>query len=408
MRQRNGKHLLVAAFSAFACLGILDAALGVAWPAISDAFRVPIGNLGHLIVATMCGYLLSSFCSGFVSKKLGLGTALLGSTCIASLGVALSTTATGWHTLMSSMLLVGVGAGLLDAGINSYAAASLSGRLVNWLHSTYGLGAMLSPLLITVLYRFGGSWRIAYAILSLGLWVLCFLIFRTRKSWSAPTPGDHAHARLTFANYRETLRKPIVWTSVALFLVGTGMEAVAGQWSYSLLTITRRIGPSEAGICVASFWISLTAGRFAIGAIANRVRSGRLLQLGIALAGAGGILLSLDRGMVTALTALVVLGLGLAPLFPLLVSTTTDRVGVRHAANAVGFQVSGAYLGAALLPTLVGAMGNIYGLNVVGPFLVGAALCLYLLHQIVLFFGRQYASTLKLDSAGPTAVTSQA
>jgi fucose permease len=213
---------------------------------------------------------------------------------------------------------------------------------------------------------------------------------------------------LTFANYRETLRKPIVWTSVALFLVGTGMEAVAGQWSYSLLTITRRIGPSEAGICVASFWISLTAGRFAIGAIANRVRSGRLLQLGIALAGAGGILLSLDRGMVTALTALVVLGLGLAPLFPLLVSTTTDRVGVSHAANAVGFQVSGAYLGAALLPTLVGAMGNIYGLNVVGPFLVGAALCLYLLHQIVLFFGRQYASTLKLDSAGPTAVTSQA
>jgi MFS family permease len=153
--------------------------------------------------------LLSSFCGGFVCKKLGLGTALLGGTGIASLGVALSTTATGWHTLMSSMFLVGVGAGLLDAGINSYAAASLSGRLVNWLHSTYGLGAILSPLLITVLYRFGGSWRIAYAILSLGFWVLCFLIFRTRKAWSAPTPGDHAHARLTFDNYRETLRKPI-------------------------------------------------------------------------------------------------------------------------------------------------------------------------------------------------------
>jgi fucose permease len=131
-------------------------------------------------------------------------------------------------------------------------------------------------------------------------------------------------------------------------------------------------------------------------------------MVGIALAGAGGILLSLDRGMVTALTALVVFGLGLAPLFPLLVSTTTDRVGVRHTANAVGFQVSGAYLGAALLPTLVGAMGNIYGLNVVGLFLVGAALCLYPWHQIVLFFGRQYASTLKLDSAGPTTVTSQA
>ena len=94
----------------------------------------------------------------------------------------------------------------------------------------------------------------------------------------------------------------------------TGMEAVAGQWSYSLLTITRRIGPSDAGICVASFWISLTAGLFAIGAIANRVRSDRLLQVGIAFAGAGGILLSLDRGLDTALTALVVLGLGLAPL----------------------------------------------------------------------------------------------
>jgi hypothetical protein len=168
------------------------------------------------------------------------------------------------------------------------------------------------------------------------------------------------------------------------------------KWTYSLLTITRRIGPSEAGVWVASFWISLTAFRFAIGAIANGVRSDRLLQFGIGFAGAGGIFLSLDRGMVTALAALVVLGLGLAPLFPLLISTTTGRVGARHAANGAGFQVSGAHLGAALLPTLVGAMGNTYGLNVVGPFLVVAALCLYLLHQIVLFFGRQYASTLKL------------
>jgi DNA replication protein DnaC len=43
----------------------------------------------------------------------------------------------------------------------------------------------------------------------------------------------------------DTLRRPSVWLSVALFFLATGMEGVTGQWSYTLLTVTRQSVPEK-------------------------------------------------------------------------------------------------------------------------------------------------------------------
>jgi hypothetical protein len=70
------------------------------------------------------------------------------------------------------------------------------------------------------------------------------------------------------------------------------------------------------------------------------------------------------------------LGLLLAPIFPLLIAETPARVGERHAAHAIGFQVAAATLGAGTLPAAVGVAMRRAGLEVLGPFLLGTALLL--------------------------------
>jgi fucose permease len=69
--------LLAIALVAFVSLGLPDGVLGVAWPSIRRSFGLPPSQLGSLLAAAMVGYLLSSFSSGVLVARLGVGRVLL-------------------------------------------------------------------------------------------------------------------------------------------------------------------------------------------------------------------------------------------------------------------------------------------------------------------------------------------
>ena len=71
----------------------------------------------------------------------------------------------------------------------------------------------------------------------------------------------------------------------------------------------------------------------------------------------------------------------LIPIFPLLIAETPAQVGERHAAHAIGFQISAATLGAGALPALAGLLVRHVGLESLGPFLLGTTVLLLLLHE---------------------------
>jgi hypothetical protein len=66
----------------------------------------------------------------------------------------------------------------------------------------------------------------------------------------------------------------------------------------------------------------------------------------------------------------------LSPMFPMLISLAPARIGATHAANAVGFQITAAMLSGAADVSLFGAVRNQFGLEMLGPFLLAAAVLL--------------------------------
>jgi fucose permease len=204
---------------------------------------------------------------------------------------------------------------------------------------------------------------------------------------SAPAPG-----------LSDTLRHPLVWLNVALFFLYTGIEVVAGQWTYSLFTEARGVSPETAGVWSAGYWGALTLGRLAFGALADRYPAATLLRIGLATAPGAAMLLWLGPGPWLGVAGFLVLGASLAPIYPLLVASTSERLGDADTANAIGFQVAGAYLGAAALPGLAGLLAHSWGLEMIGPFLVSAAVLLALLHEVT---GRRSSSALRRRAVAP-------
>jgi fucose permease len=383
MGRHPGPRRLVIAFVAFASLGVPDGVLGVAWPSICRAFDLPVSQLGALLAAAMVGYLASSFGSGWLVARIGVGRLLAGSSALmvaSSLGYAL---APAWPVMVLSGVLAGLGAGAIDAGINGFAAARFPPRLVNWLHASYGVGAMLGPLLMTGILGAGLSWRWGYGAVGALLAALAVCFALTRDSWRAGEPAAGAAARREGAppaGTLETLRRPAVWLNVALFFVYTGLETTAGQWTYSLFTISRGVEPALAGAAVALYWGGLTAGRLVAGAATRRFAVPALLRAATLGAPAAALLIWLDPGWRLGALGLALVGFCLAPIFPLLIAETPRRLGPRYATQAIGFQIAAAYLGAAAIPGLAGVLAHRLGLEVIGPFLVAVAVALRLLH----------------------------
>ena len=82
------------------------------------------------------------------------------------------------------------------------------------------------------------------------------------------------------------------------------------------------------------------------------------------------------------LLGLAALGFAFAPIYPLLVAITPERLGRRHLTQAVGLQVAVAYLGAAALPGAGGTLAASAGLEVIPAFVIAGTVALALLHEV--------------------------
>ena len=376
--------LLAIALLAFVSLGLPDGILGVAWPSIRRSFGLPPGQLGSLLASAMVGYLVSSFSSGALVARLGVGRVLLWSSVLMAVNAFTCALAPAWSVMVAAGLLAGLGAGAIDAGINAFAAARFSPRLVSWLHACYGVGAMLGPLLMTAVLTSGLGWRWGYAVIGvlLAAMAVSFLVTISLWTMARSDPDSPATAPERAAGLFDTVGRPRVWLHVALFFVYAGLEVTAGQWTYSLFTEARGIATGAAGIWIAIYWGALTVGRVVSGALASRLTANALLRIGTIGALAGAVLIWWDPGMGAGPAGLAALGFALAPIFPTLIAETPARLGSAHATSAIGFQVAGACLGVAAIPGLTGLLATRAGLEVIGPCLVTTAVLLLLLQEV--------------------------
>lgn len=382
------RAIVVLAFVAFVSLGLPDSVLGVAWPSIRAAFDRPISGIGILLGAGTCGYLLSSFFAGQIMRVWGVGLLLVASGALAGAALAGYGLTPAWICLPPVACMSGLAGGAIDSAINTFAADRFSARIVNWLHAFWGVGATVGPLVMTAVLAAQRPWRMGYLALASVLFVLALLFVLTRHWWVLGHAAEEGGVTPT-ARMGEALREPAVLLHAVHFFVYTGIESTGGQLLYSLFTEGRGIAPTVAGVVVGAYWAALTTGRIVFGQVAVRVRRETVVRIGLVLAPCAAALVLWAGASFLSLAGAVLLGFGLAPIFPTLISLTPLRVGPYFAPQAVGFQVGAAAVGAALFPGLVGVVARRAGLESIAVYLLVAGVTLLVLHEASRWGARQ-------------------
>jgi fucose permease len=355
-------------FYAFIAIGIAEGGLGVLLPSILEAFDLNPGTVTLLFLSQVSGYIIAAMASSVLASRIGLAQMLLLASGSLTLSLIVYAISPLWAIMVAAGTLLGLGIGLIDAGINTYFANDeRNANLLGLLHAFYGIGALSGPAVATTLLSFGLEWRLVYVVIAgvvgitiAGMAGAVILNYKplTKKVSAADTDA--------VANVRLALKTPIVLMSGLMLLIYVGVEASVGNWAYSVQIMSRDTPEVLAGYSVSAYWLGLTFGRLGMQQAIARLGAIRTLDYSLIL-----LLVSLSAWWLLPgqLWSLPLIGLALGTIFPTTILLTPKRVAPALVPAAIGFLTSTASLGAATIPTAIGWIAAQSSLGIV-PFLM--------------------------------------
>ncbi|XID94498.1 MFS transporter [Paenibacillaceae bacterium WGS1546] len=402
---------LLIIYLAFISLGLPDSLLGAAWPVMQPDLGAPLETAGMLFMVVAGGTIVSSLASGAVIKRFGTGKVALVS-CAMTAGALLGFSfAPSVSWLVVCAVPLGLGAGSVDAGLNNYVAAHYKAHHMSWLHCFWGVGATIGPIIMAgAMSR--GSWSDGYLTVAAIQFALVLVLFATLPLWeraadkaktdSEAKRGDDSDVTNpgSAEPYAKPPRRKGVPFALGAFLFYCGLEAAAGLWGSSYLVEAKNLPASTAAQWVSLYYAGITVGRFATGFVTFKLGNKLLIRGGQAIALAGTALLLLPLPSGAALAGLILLGLGLAPIFPCMLHETPARFGKAQSQKIMGFQMAAAYTGSTFLPPLFGLLASSAGVGVLPLCLFAFAAAMLLLTERLnaidrpVVFKRKHAAAL--------------
>ena len=95
-----------------------------------------------------------------------------------------------------------------------------------------------------------------------------------------------------------------------------------------------------------------------------------MIRLGEGVSVTGVLILLLASRITPAKIALVLIGLGCAPIYPSIIHSTPERFGKENSQSLVGIQMASAYLGSTLAPKIFGWISDWAGMRWYPVYLV--------------------------------------
>ncbi|MBM7578678.1 MFS transporter [Jeotgalibacillus terrae] len=350
--------LLLIIYLAFISLGLPDSILGAAWPVMQPDLNVPIEMAGLLFMTIAGGTIVSSLVSGRLLKRFGTGKVAAVSTLMTALALSGFFFAPSIVWLFVCAVPLGLGAGAIDAGLNDYVATHYHAHHMSWLHSFWGVGATLGPVIMAQFIIGDPAWRNGYLMIAGIQFVLVLVLFLTLPLWGKVKTKPFAEKASETVEKKLDSVRPLrikgVKLALAAFFFYCGVEALVGLWGASFLVNMKDLPAATAAQWVSLYYAGITAGRFISGFVTFRLNNKTMIRSGQAIALAGALLLVLPLPLYFSLGGFILVGLGLAPIFPSMLHETPARFGREHSQTIMGYQMAVAYTGSTFLPPLFG------------------------------------------------------
>lgn len=349
--------LLALIYLAFISLGLPDSLLGAGWPTMYVELGVPVSYMGIVSMVISGGTIVSSLMSDRLTRKFGARVVTVVSvflTAGALFGFSFSDRF--WMLILFSVPY-GLGAGAIDAALNNYIALHYSARHMSWLHCFWGVGAIVSPFIMSYALT-SSTWNDGYRIVGYIQLGIAALLLVTLPVWKINSKKTDAVEQKSIGLIGALKIKGVPFILIGFFAY-CAAEATAMQWASTYFVEVKHISEAQAAQFASLFYIGITAGRFLSGFVSAKIGDRRMIIIGASVLTLGIILLVIPvTAAELSLAGFVIIGLGCAPIYPSIIHSTPANFGAENSGAIIGIQMACAYVGSTFMPPLFGLIGS--------------------------------------------------
>src|SRR6266704_4161346 len=364
-REINPGFALALCYAGMVCLAIAVNLM----PVFLTTVRVDLGGragltdeqLGRISAITFAGLVGGILFTGPLADRWGgklfsvLGTLLIG------VGLSLLGIAPGYSMVLVAVFVMGLGAGILDMVLSPIIAVlqpDSRATALNWLHSFYGIGTVITVMVGTFAFRLGIGWR-TISLTCIIVPLLVALGFVTLDL--PPLISDKEGGRTAL---RDLCRNSsFLAVNVAIFL-GGALELGLAQWLPAYAEMSLGFSKWTGSISLLAFSAAMALGRIFAGLIGRRVDPIKLMLSCCWTSVVLFLLACFAPWPAVALAASVAVGLAGSCLWPTTLGVAADRF-PRGGATMFGLLAAFGNLGGILMPWLVGVTSDSSSLRLV-------------------------------------------
>jgi fucose permease len=370
-------------FLTFFVMSLLTNILGPLVPDIISSFKVNLTAAALLPFSFFIAYGVMSIPAGFLVERFGEKPVMIAAFLAGTLGSLSFALHPSYQVAVVSLFVMGSGMATLQTAINpllrvaggeehfafnsAFAqlifglASFLSPYLYSYLVLNLSSGADKTNPLLTILSRLTPTelpWASMYWIFAVFTMLMIGVLLLTRFPIVERTEDEQAGS---LAMYGSLFRKRMVWAFFLCVFAYVGSEQGTADWISKFLSQYHGYDPHTTGAtAVAWFWGLLTAGCF-IGMLLLKVLDSRYVHIGTSCGALACLTLALFGPAKVSVIAFPAIGLFASVMWPILVSLALNSVSEHHGSFA-GILSTG-IMGGAVVPIIIGRIGDHYGLR---------------------------------------------
>jgi len=364
-------------FCAYICTGILSVLPGASLPLLAQHTHVALDVAGFSFTLSALGFTIGVLIAGTLTGRLNSKYLLMIGLGLMSLASIFMPWTPSFSVLLMSQLTKGLGFGFIDVSINTIATLAFAdtlGETLNNIHSSYGVGALVGPLLLSVALQLLNDALWAYLIgVVIGIVTIGLLMRQVVPALPLKNQGQQQQNPLLI---RGIFRQSLLWFMALQIALYVGAEIGFGNWIVTAVSKSAAITLAFAAPAATAFFVGMTLGRLLGAQILRRklLSENQLLYVSIFGGTISGIAVAVfTRQIVISFMASTLVGLFYGPLFPGIMAIASrwfvHALGIISSVMLVSTGAS-----AMILPALMGVL--IPSIGVSWVMTIPAAACL--------------------------------
>ena len=356
--------LIVVIYIAFIGLGVPDSLIGSAWPAIHSEMNIPVEAVSVLTFLVSGCTVLSSIFSAKILNKLGTAKVTAFSTAMTALSLLGFSVSKSFWFMIPLAIVLGLGAGAIDSGLNNYVALHCKASHMNFLHCFYGVGVSLSPYLMSRALSDIG-WRGGYRYAFYVQLAITILLLVSMPLWKKATSTEEAEEEnVVSLTLLQMAKKPEVRQVWLIMFVTNAIEYACGVWGSTYLVEEKGFEVRYGALALTIYYVGMSIGRFLSGLLASKISTWRRIGIGTVILAPAVLIMLLPLSGSAAVVALFLIGLGNGSIYPNMIHLTPHNFGKEVSQSIMGSQIAFAYIGVMLAPPMVSLISGLFGIKI--------------------------------------------